>query len=116
MQHDLPTMNAGAYASSSTLLGQAGWIGGAGGAGLVLANNGGDPSAAAVERVLLARRIGGQKYIEQLIKEQEEEVADKRRIVKVFIVDTDKNIPLEQCVLYSGEEKLTDAQRSRAVL
>lgn len=30
------------------------------------------------------------------------------RIVKVFIVDTNENVPLENRVLYKGEEKLTD--------
>lgn len=32
-----------------------------------------------------------------------------RRLVKVVIVDPNENIPLDQCLLYSGEEKLTDA-------
>lgn len=116
MQHDLPTMNTGAYASSNTLLGQAGWMGAQGGVGIGIAGSGGGISATnfndntdVLGRVYKARQIGGQKYIEQLIEEQEIEMADKRRIVKVFIVDTDENIPLDQCVLYSGEEKLTDA-------
>src|SRR6478609_5351509 len=33
----------------------------------------------------------------------------QRRLVKVIIADPDLNVPLEQCVLYSGEEKMTDA-------
>lgn len=37
-----------------------------------------------------------------------EEVNMGARIVKVFIADTDENIPLEKRVLYSGTEKLTD--------
>lgn len=32
-----------------------------------------------------------------------------RRIVQVFIADPNENIPLEDCLLYKGEEKLTDA-------
>lgn len=32
----------------------------------------------------------------------------KRRFVKVIIIDPDEKVPLEQCVLYSGDEKLTD--------
>lgn len=32
-----------------------------------------------------------------------------RRLVQVFIADPDENIPLDQCLLYSGEQKLTDA-------
>lgn len=33
----------------------------------------------------------------------------KRRLVQVLIVDPNENIPLEQCLLYRGEQKLTDA-------
>lgn len=33
----------------------------------------------------------------------------KRRLAKVFIVDTDENIPLDNAILYESEEKLTDA-------
>lgn len=41
---------------------------------------------------------------------QEKKVAKStRRLVKVIIVDTDENVPLDKCVLYSGTEKLTDA-------
>lgn len=32
-----------------------------------------------------------------------------RRLVKVVIIDPNDNVPLEDCVLYSGSEKLTDA-------
>lgn len=35
--------------------------------------------------------------------------ANTRRLVKVVIVDPNDNIPLDKCLLYSGEEKLTDA-------
>jgi hypothetical protein len=31
-----------------------------------------------------------------------------RRYVRVLVVDPNENIPLDQCVLYAGEEKLTD--------
>lgn len=31
-----------------------------------------------------------------------------RRLVQVFIADPNDNIPLEQCLLYKGEQKLTD--------
>ena len=43
-------------------------------------------------------------------KQQEKQVAKStRRLVKVIIIDTDENVPLDKCVLYSGGEKLTDA-------
>lgn len=32
-----------------------------------------------------------------------------RRLVQVFIADPDLNVPLEQSMLYSGDQKLTDA-------
>lgn len=32
-----------------------------------------------------------------------------RRLVQVFIADPDENVPLEQSLLYSGDQKLTDA-------
>lgn len=39
---------------------------------------------------------------------KEKKVANQRRIVKVVVIDPDQAVPLDQCVLYSGEEKLTD--------
>lgn len=35
--------------------------------------------------------------------------SSSRRIVKVFIADTNENVPLERCLLYTGTEKFTDA-------
>ena len=32
-----------------------------------------------------------------------------RRLVQVFIADPDESVPLEQSMLYSGDQKLTDA-------
>jgi hypothetical protein len=32
-----------------------------------------------------------------------------RRVVQVFIADPNDNIPLDDCLLFKGEEKLTDA-------
>ncbi len=34
--------------------------------------------------------------------------AAPRRLVQVFIADTDENVPLDDCLIYSGEQKLTD--------
>lgn len=36
------------------------------------------------------------------------ETKTPRRLVQVFIADTNENIPLEKCLLYSGTLKLTD--------
>jgi hypothetical protein len=42
-------------------------------------------------------------------QKQEIQSMSARRLVKVVIVDPNENVPLNQCILYSGEEKLTDA-------
>lgn len=45
-----------------------------------------------------------------LVKDQKEpEMSVTRRLVQVIIVDPNDNIPLDQCLLYHGEPKLTDA-------
>lgn len=33
---------------------------------------------------------------------------EKRRIIKVFVVDTDNALPLDKAMLYEGEQKFTD--------
>jgi len=40
--------------------------------------------------------------------EQKKMATPTRRLIKVIIVDPDEMVPLEKCLLYSGEEKLTD--------
>jgi hypothetical protein len=50
--------------------------------------------------------------IDAAFKEEAERtktMAATRRLVKVIIIDSNENVPLADCVLYSGEEKLTDA-------
>lgn len=42
---------------------------------------------------------------------QDKEMANPttgRRLVKVIVMDPNENVPLDKCILYSGEEKLTD--------
>ena len=46
--------------------------------------------------------------IRQTLKQDLDMADPKRRLIKVIIVDPDENVPLEKCLLYSGEEKLTD--------
>lgn len=36
-------------------------------------------------------------------------MANARRLVQVFIADPNENVPLDQSLLYSGEQKFTDA-------
>lgn len=47
--------------------------------------------------------------VQSPIKHEENPMAATRRLVKVVIVDPDDNVPLDQCILYNGSEKLTDA-------
>ncbi|KRQ94953.1 hypothetical protein CQ12_38095, partial [Bradyrhizobium jicamae] len=54
-----------------------------------------------------ARRFDNQ--LNQLNLKQEIFPMSNRRLVKVVIVDPNENIPLDDCVLYSGDEKLTDS-------
>lgn len=42
------------------------------------------------------------------IAPKKESVMSDRRYVRVLVVDPNENIPLDQCMLYAGEEKLTD--------
>jgi hypothetical protein len=42
------------------------------------------------------------------MSQQAQEVPVSRRLVRVFIADPNENIPLDQCLLYSGPQKLTD--------
>lgn len=57
----------------------------------------------------LSGKANLQQVKENIKKDIEMAVSNKRRLVKVIIVDTDENVPLEKCVLYSGDEKMTDA-------
>jgi hypothetical protein len=43
------------------------------------------------------------------VLQQEIPTMPARRLVQVFIADPNENIPLDQSLLYSGEQKLTDA-------
>jgi hypothetical protein len=43
------------------------------------------------------------------LKKEKEDMASKRRLVQVIVIDPDENMPLEHCLLYRGDQKLTDA-------
>lgn len=48
------------------------------------------------------------RIVNQITTEKETKPVSTARIVKVFIADTNDNLPLESRVLYKGDEKLTD--------
>lgn len=54
------------------------------------------------------------RRIQAAMNQQKEEAGamanqSKRRLVQVLIADPNENIPIEQCLLYRGDQKLTDA-------
>lgn len=66
--------------------------------------------AAAAQLGLVHRAFGdpnGTLNIKQP-KEDAKMANTARRIVKVYVADTNDNVPLDATLLYSGEEKLTD--------
>ncbi len=55
----------------------------------------------------LAQVIQEARQQSQSVKE--EQMSTQRRLVQVFIADPDENVPLDKSLIYSGEQKLTDA-------
>lgn len=99
--NELPTLTSSAY--TSTVIGDTAWLdstatrriashGAYGSAGIF------GPQGAQGEK----GPTGGKLF------QQEDSMAQQIRIVKVFIADTNENIPLEQQLVYRGDEKLTD--------
>lgn len=58
----------------------------------------------------LKNAMRGQALGSLFVKPQEEIMANQnqRRIVQVFIADPNDNVPLDQSVLFKGDQKLTD--------
>ena len=102
MNLDIPSITP--YTYSATAYG----IGNQGGHDFVSLNNHqipnyvGNPKNDWADTILQAKLANSQQ-------EQEMNKMSNRRLVKVIIVDPNENIPLNDCILYSGEEKLTDA-------
>lgn len=65
------------------------------------------------EQKLYAEQMRHQARIYQNVKfcqeKQEVKVMSQRRLVRVYVVDPNENVPLDQALIYSGEEMLTDA-------
>jgi hypothetical protein len=92
MNQDLPTMQNMGYASSNLNLGTA--IG-----GLNQALEWSDSSDLKKYVARTTTTVSEEPIMAQIT----------RRIVQVFIADPNENVPLEQSLLYRGEQKLTDA-------
>lgn len=61
-----------------------------------------------VQRLFRPGKENVQNLTEQLKQEIKNLANSSRRIVKVIIIDPDDRVPLDKCILYSGDEKLTD--------
>lgn len=69
----------------------------------------GEAWADALRDVKGKRTDAAVRMLEQLKQAEENEVSTPaRRLVQVLIVDSDENVPLDQCWLYKGEQKMTD--------
>lgn len=64
---------------------------------------------ASERRLLISEGLAAAVMPKPIAPKKEKSMAQVRRLVQVFIADPDENVPLENSLLYSGEQKLTDA-------
>ena len=88
-----------------------GTTGGLGLGGAPLAGLGAQMPARRITAAMLpARSQANALYDEAFAKQENIMVAvPARRLVQVFIADPDENVPLKSALIYSGEQKFTDA-------
>lgn len=98
---DTPAIASSTYGAEARVFGLAG---------------GGAQPIARVDNIAAANNLANLKAAAMMANnpihaqfQQEKKPMPTRRLVKVIIVDPNENVPLEDCVLYSGEEKMTDA-------
>lgn len=96
MQRDMPAIAGSTYTANTVML-----------AGQGLAMLGGGAGAGGIEDAV--RRAEKAKFFVQPQPQEKEPPMAARRLVQVFIADPNENVPLDQSLLYSGEQKLTDA-------
>lgn len=106
---DLPSMGTGTYASNTLNLAAA--VCGQQLLGGQLQNNFATPAigAAAQAEAYVNALNKSVNQFQPLPAVKENSPVAARRLVQVFIADPDDNIPLDQSLLYSGDQKLTDA-------
>lgn len=76
-----------------------------------------EPKDTAWDVSQMARRIHGKRpepFFQNVELQPEDKMAIAannvtRRLVKVVIIDPNENVPVDQCILHNGDEKLTDA-------
>ncbi len=91
---DMPAISASSYASTDFTLGNIAFA--------PVAQGGLGGGLGAQGRMIISPPVQT-----AIIKKKEKPVT--RRLVQVFIADPDDNVPLNQSLLYSGTQKLTDA-------
>lgn len=93
MQSEMPQMLSSSYASTTTT--------GYNFAGM---------ARAAIMGAAHANAAFPAAALNQLIKPKElAQMANQTRIVRIYVADTDENIDVDKRLLFSGDEKLTDA-------
>lgn len=104
---DLPAIAGSTYTASPVNLAAVNAVGAAGNFSLTSDNT---AEAELYRRAQGVAQLFGQQATPQQEKQAMAHLATPtRRLVQVFIADPNENIPLEQSLLYSGEQKLTDA-------
>lgn len=98
--NEMPQMLTSTYASSA--VDPALWVG----AGALA---GARPKQGHWDMERLMHQLEQPKRQAQPAPQPKQEKKMGARIVKVFMADTDENIPLDKRVLYTGDEKLTDS-------
>lgn len=98
MAHEMPMMATSAMASKS-------YAGGAGDSSFF------DRETEMIRRFDMSPvRPVAQDKIQQLLQiSEKQKMTITRRVVRVYISDTNENVPLEDCLLFKGDEQLTDA-------
>jgi len=115
---EMPTIAAAAhshstYAGLPTMGGNGGWAGANQGGGMgigIVAHE--DTSALSTSSYYYKPSVSGGKptiFVDKIPNSILGEVnMPTRRLVQVFIADPDERVPLEQSMIYSGSQKLTD--------
>jgi len=103
----MPHIGTSTYAAAPLNLAM---VGVQGGVGLQQLGNLGQAQQADVYRALAAKQGGvfNGLQVQQQVRE-EHHMAVSRRLVQVVIVDPNENVPLDDCLIYDGKPKLTDA-------
>lgn len=103
MNGDMPTMATSTYTANAFALNAGGGLQNltAIGGGNVLGNTA-NLNAAKLHQMMQQNPVPHQH-------QKQEPQMPSRRLVQVFIADTDENIPLDKSLLFSGEQKFTDA-------